>query len=238
MEVSRGTAYGVGFSQCAVTLGVILFFPQVRVDLFIAHVHVNGTMHANRDLVSDIQPFEAHLALPVLLASALTAVFTTVTCKSFEQGVCGQDFQQDVVEQLGMWDLIFWVYCLLAHGIVTLLVADPVDLYGCISSTTFMVYFLCKACGPKGPSLNITQENLNILGYCLGVLQLAYQISSTRGNGASIVMMTVVLDYFLGVGHTYDRQATIDTIMNCRLFYACACSLGIACCYCLLAYDS
>jgi hypothetical protein len=45
------------------------------------------------------------------------------------------------------------------------------------------------------------------------------------------VMLVVVLDYFLGVGHTYDRQATIDTVANCRLFYICACSLAIACFY-------
>jgi hypothetical protein len=55
---------------------------------------------------------------------------------------------------------------------------------------------------------------------------VAYQV--THANGATIVMLVVVLDYFLGVGHTYDRQTTIDTAMNCRLFYICAGTLGTA----------
>jgi hypothetical protein len=46
-------------------------------------------------------------------------------------------------------------------------------------------------------------------------------------------MLVVVVDYFLGVGHTYDRQATIDTVSNCRLFYICAGTLGLALLYAL-----
>jgi hypothetical protein len=226
MEVSRGTAYGMGLSQCAITLGVILFFPSVRVDLFIANVHVNGTA-----ITSFVQTMETHLALPVLAASGLAAIFTTLTCKSYENGIAGQDFNQENLDQLGMWDLLFWAFCTLAHGIVVVMVADPVDLYGCVSSTTFMVYFLYRACSPKGQHANLTMENLNILGYCLGILQLTYQITDTRENGATIVMILVVLDYFLGIGHTYDRHTTIDTVANCRLFYICMGSLSLACFY-------
>jgi uncharacterized membrane protein len=44
-------------------------------------------------------------------------------------------------------------------------------------------------------------------------------------------MSVVVLDYFLGVGHTWDRQATIETVTNCRLFYVCCVSFGVAALY-------
>ena len=232
MEVSRGTAYGIGLSQCAITLGVILFFPAVKVNLFIARVHINGTLASGgRDLISDIQTMKTHMSLPVMAASGLAGIFTTVTCRSYDLGIAGQDFQQDTLDQLGMWDMLFWAYCTLTHFIIVMIVADPIDLFGCVSSTVFMVYFLFRACSPKGQNVNLTQENLNILGYCLGILQLAYQITDTRDNTATVVMLVVVLDYFLGVGHTYDRQATIDTVANCRLFYICTCSLSIACFY-------
>jgi hypothetical protein len=62
---------------------------------------------------------------------------------------------------------------------------------------------------------------------------MAYQLTDTRGNGATIIMLLVVLDYFLGVGHTYDRQATLDTVANCRLFYVCVASVSLACLYAL-----
>jgi hypothetical protein len=35
MEVSRGTAYGLGLSQFAVTLAVVLFFPPVEVVVYV-----------------------------------------------------------------------------------------------------------------------------------------------------------------------------------------------------------
>ena len=60
------------------------------------------------------------------------------------------------------------------------------------------------------------------------MLQLAYQIPDGQTNGGTVVMLMVVLDYFLGVGHMYDRQATIETIANCRLFYVCTVSLSLA----------
>ena len=232
MELSRGTAYGVGLSQLAVTLGIVLFFPGVEIDMFLIRAHVNASTGALFMTAStDIQGMRMHMGLPVILSSCLCAVFSTMTYRLFEAGLSGQDFQQDVLDQASMWDLVFWLYVFLAHCIVVVITADPVDVYGGISCACFMVYFLFRACAPKGQNMNITQENLNILGYCIGILMMVYQMTDTRGFGASVVMLVVVVDYFLGIGHTYDRQATIDTVANCRLFYACAGTLSTVCLY-------
>ena len=235
MEVSRGTAYGIALAQVAVTMGVVLFSPGVEVNLFYVRPRMN-TSAIPHTLTIDgaaVKEVQGGLGLPVLMASGLAAVFSTVTYQAHESGISGQDFQPDVMEQVSMWDLLFWVYVLLSHGIAVFVVADPVDIFGAIASTSFMAYFLYRACTPKGQTLNLTQENLNILGYCVGILMVCYQMTDTRGNGASIVMLLVVLDYFLGIGHTYDRQATMDTISNCRLFYVCAGTLGTAIMYVL-----
>jgi hypothetical protein len=225
MEVSRGTAYGLGLSQFAVTLAVVLFFPPVEVVVYVPRA-TNTTKGA---LAITGLGTSIFMAPPLLGASLLAAVFATVTCKAHEQGLSGQDYQPDVVEQMGMWDLLFWLFALALHATLGLLICDPVDLYGAIASTTFLGYFLFHACAPRGQNVNLTRENVTLLGYCLGIVQVAYQV--THANGATIVMLVVVLDYFLGVGHTYDRQTTIDTAMNCRLFYICAGTLGTALLY-------
>jgi hypothetical protein len=225
METSRGTAYGLGLSQCAITLGFVLFFAPLEVDVFIPRAGL--VVAANHSAIAvSTQGVRVHMGTPVLCASALAAVFAMVTYKAHEQSLTGQDFQPDVIEQMGMWDLLFWAYSLLAHGIVVLIVCDPVDLYGLISSTCFLSYFLFRACYPKGQSVNLTQENLNLLGYGLGVLQVVAQLTDVHSNEMSAVMLMVAVDYFLGIGHTYDRQATIDTVCNCRLFYVCAGTMG------------
>ena len=228
MDVSKGAAYGLGLSQFAIVMGIVLFFPGLEVDVYVPRGRLQ-----NSTLTVGAEGVRVHMGMPVLGVSLLAAIFATVTCKAHEQGLSGQDFQPDVVEQLGMWDLLFWAFSLAAHGIVGLIVCDPVDAFGAVSSTTFMAYFLYRACVPRGQNVNLTQENLNLVGYSLGVLQLAAQVTSTRSNGATAVMLVEVVDYFLGVGHTYDRQATIDTVSNCRLFYICAGTLGLALLYAL-----
>jgi len=228
MEVSRGTAYGIGLAQVAVTLGVLLFCPSVEVHVFLAHAKINGTRGVTEDA---LETYSGHLGMPILLGSALVAIFSTVTYRTYETGISGQDYVPDVLEQISMWDLLFWVYLLLLHIIAVLVVADPVDLYGLMASSSFMTYFLHRACSPKGPLISLTQENLNLVGYCFGVLMVAYQITETHANSAAILMLLVVTDYFLGIGHTYDKQATIDTVANCRLFYVCLGTLATAFAY-------
>jgi hypothetical protein len=234
MEVTRGTAYGVALSQVAVTLGVILFCPGVDVNVVLARVHINTTAFPPV-LEGGTEVRDVHLSMgfPILLASALAAMFSTVTYQTHQAGIAEQDYQPDVMDQAPMWDLLFWAYTLLAHAIIVLVVADPVDLFGCIAATSFMTYFLRRACAPKGQAVNLTRENLNMLGYSAGVLMTAFQMTGTRGYGTYVLALVVVLDYFLGLGHTYDSQATIATVSNCRLFYICIGTLGTAVMYAL-----
>ncbi len=233
MEVTKGTAYGVGLSQCAITLGAVLFFPPVDVDVYVLDGHINATTRGLAlDPARDAKGLRVFLALPLLMASALGAAFATMTYR-VQSEFGSQDYDPEVLGQTGLWQLGFWVYALLAHVLALLLVSDPVAAFGAVSAPAFMVYFLYRACAPKGRELHLTQENLNILGYFLGVLQLGYQLTDARPNGATVVMLVVVLDYFLGLGHTYDRDASIETVANCRLFYVCTASLGLACLYAL-----
>jgi len=231
MEVSRGTAYGLGLSQALGTLALVLFLPEPVMQAFtIQAENVNGTLvliGPKGPVVSSVS-----MGMPVLLVSLMAAVFSTLTYRMHEEGLSGLDFQSDTVEQLAMWDLVFWCYCLGAHCVVVGLLTSPANAFGWLSSTCFMVYFLFRICAPKSQAPNMTQENLNILGYFIGVGMAGYQIPAhMQGDGATVLMSLVVLDYFLGVGHTWDRQATIDTVTNCRLFYLCCSSFGVALLY-------
>ncbi len=235
MEVSRGAAYGLGLSQFAIALGIVLFSPPVEVDVYVPRAHSNAS---KGEFVVAVERAKVHMGMPVGGAAFLAAVFAMVTCKTQEQGLSGQDFQQDVLDQMGMWDMLFWVFSAAVHGVVVLIVCSPVDAFGALSATAFTTYFLFRACAPKSQAVNLTQENLNLLGYGLGVLQIAYQVTDARANGVSVVALLVVLDYFLGIGHTYDRQATIDTVSHCRIFYICAGAIGCSVLYATNVYVS
>jgi hypothetical protein len=233
MEVSRGTAYGLGLSQALGTIALVLFLPEPVMQAFTVQAeNVNGTLV----LVGPKGPISStvSMGLPVLLVSLMAAVFTSLTYRMHEEGLSGLDFQSDTVEQLAMWDLVFWCHCLGVHCVVVGLLTSPANAFGWLSSTCFMVYFLFRICTPKAQTTNMTQENLNLLGYFLGVMQVGYQIPPVgQSHAVTVVMCMVVLDYFLGVGHTWDRQATMDTVTNCRLFYVMCAAVGIACLYAL-----
>jgi len=230
MEASRGLAYGLGLSQALAILGVVLFLPPPDLVLFVAQARsVNGTAEL---APNGFVPYHIGVSVPMLQLAVLGAMFSTVTYRIREEGMTGIDFTQDALDQACMWDMLFWLHLLCVHGLVFALVATPISAFGWIAATSFTSYFLFRVCAPKPSAPNMTQENLNILGYFIGVGMAGYQIPAhMQGDGATVLMSLVVLDYFLGVGHTWDRQATIDTVTNCRLFYLCCSSFGVALLY-------
>ena len=94
-----------------------------------------------------------------------------------------------------------------------------------------IAYFLGRICAPRYSQLSMTQGNMNLLGYFAGVLVAAYNVpDSHSGRGAALLCMCL-LDYMLGVGHTWDTTPPMDTVTNCRLFYVCSSSLCMAALY-------
>ena len=220
MDGLKGTVYGFCFSQCAVTLGIVLFFPPVHVEVYtVLETFANNTLVLPRGDAVTVTTI--NMAIPVLIVSFLAASFASVTYNTHENGIAGLDFHDDTVEQAGVWDLVFWGFCLLLHMDLVLMFTNPADLFGVIAATSFMVYFLYRACAPKSQVVNLTRENLNLVGYCLGLALVGVQIPKAHGQVSTLVMLMVVIDYFLGIGHTWDRQATLETVTNCRLFYVC-----------------
>ena len=214
IEISRGTAYGFGLSQVAITLGFLLYFPVIHVRSYtVTALIINNT------LSTVPRETNINLGIPILVMSIVAAIFSTSTYQLNEQGIGAQDYQPDVMEQVGVWDLLFWVYCMIGHLICISILINPGGVFGCISSTCFMVYFLKRSCAPKSQTINLTQENINLLGYGLGTLQVVYQIQYNSSNRLLTLGLIVMLDYFLGIGHTWDKQATVICILIFMFVY-------------------
>ena len=81
--------------------------------------------------------------------------------------------------------------------------------------------------------LGCVQENINILGYMTGLVVAGIQIHDADTNRLGVLFSVLILDYVLGIGHTWDRNATIGTITNCRLFYVCSVSICLILLYSL-----
>lgn len=83
-----------------------------------------------------------------------------------------------------------------------------------------------------------TQGNLNTLGYAVGVFVVCRNIPSGLGSPrVGCLLGFSILDGVMAMGHTCDREATMETVTNCRLFYVCAQSLALCGVYALW-YDT
>ena len=103
-----------------------------------------------------------------------------------------------------------------------MLLLSPGDTYQGVLGVLLMTYFLCSIMAPKEHKITITLENVYLLGYVLGFVVVLYCMpadASSSGIHYYIVFEVGVIDYCLSVGHTWDQQATFDTVAHCSLFY-------------------
>jgi len=121
------------------------------------------------------------------------------------------------------------------HLLVGVILCSPCDVYGVCLGVGLMVYFWHQTCSPpaygkEGPTQ--TQGNVNVLGYYLGTVVLYRNMPGGLGSPRLACLLgLVMLDCLMGLGHTWDRNATMETVTNCRLFYICALSLGLCAVY-------
>lgn len=237
MYWSRGAIYGLGVLQlCAVGL-VLILFPAASVQVFVYLPCVaNGTLtHA----CGDTRSLRLMLAFPSLVASAGAAAFVSNTFSLQEAEILSEDvaFGPEALGQTGLWNALFWFVVSGAHAIAVAAACSPVDLFAWALATYLCVSFLARLCsGPEctseGPaSGGVSIANANVLGYMAGAGVAVYCVPGEYSNRFVILFLMIVLDYFLGVGHVWERTPSAMTVANCRVFWACSAGLCLAALY-------
>lgn len=220
MDVSRGTAYGLLVSQVLFTLACILYSPKREITVYTLKTPTNTTQ---------LQTYEnnVHVQLMFGALSLLAFFFSMQTMQYSENDINNYDYNAEFVDNNFLWNSMFWVYCFGSHLILIGIVMQTADLY-CLILTAFLTYYtLYLICLPRHETPNLTRDNLFMLGYA-GAIAIVYANSQKQ----DLIVFIVLLDYCLGIGHTWDKQATLDTIVNCRLFYICCQSLLLCIYYC------
>lgn len=119
--------------------------------------------------------------------------------------------------------------------IFVMILTSPCDLNALFLSVSFLTYFAFMTCSPPGyghVGNTQTQGNLNVLGYVLGGVIAGRNIPAGLGSNRFMCLFALLcLDGVMGLGHRWDKLATMETVTNCRLFYVCALSLGLCALY-------
>lgn len=245
-STSESVGYGLGISQLAIMLGVVCYFPLASVQVFVYRPCVtNGTLtHA----CGSTESVRLMLPLPCMVVSAAAAAFVSSTHTLSDAGAMSDEttYGAEAVAHAGLWDAMFWFVAAAAHLIAVTAACSPADGFAVGAAAYLMVHFLSQLCmpadaggyqnadaggGPVAGGGAMTAANANILGYMAGVGIALYSVPQQYTNRMVIVLLLVVMDYFLGVGHAWDRGPSMHTVANCRLFWVCSASLCLAAMY-------
>lgn len=213
IDVSRGTAYGLCVSQVLFTIACILYSPRREIVVYTLKTPNNTTnLHADE--------LHVHVQWTFACLSFLAFFFSMQTMHYTDAEVAITDYNYDFIENNAMWDNMFWFYCLGSHFLLFGIVMNTSDVYCLALCTIIATYTLSRLCLPRNNQAHMTRDNLLLLVYVMHCY-----LVFINGQKVDILVWIVALDYCLGIGHTWDKQATVDTIINCRLFYICAQSL-------------
>ncbi len=228
---SYGGVYVFGVVQLLVICACIFCYPAATVQMFVYTPQVaNGTLsHAHGR--QSVLVFG--LDLLCILISLLVASFVSNTFGLVDSGVLQSHggFTPESLQQVGLWDPLFWVVTALAHFTAVVAACSPVYAHSAFLAALLLTDSLRELCAPVDPERGPTLVNFGLVRYMLGIAVAVMAVPAGCSARYAILLIMGVLDYFLGVGHTWDRAPTLETVANCRLFWASGTSLCLAALY-------
>ena len=230
MQESMPMTYLAGVLQLLLTVGVVAFYPPLQAETSVFLPPFNASVPG---AVVTVHSAKMHLAVPYLLQSLSIAAFVSCTASLCDAGGISESvsYSAETLSEAGPWDALFWFVVGCVHAVAVVAVCSPVDVFAALASVYAMVSALHRICRPTLPETSILQVNSSIVAYAFGLCLAAYSVPAACQNRQAVLFMLAVLDYFLGLGHTWDRAPTMHTVANCRLCWACAVSVCAATTY-------
>lgn len=218
--------YAFGMFQFVVLCGVLMSYPPVVSVLFtvIPSDKFNGTNTENT-----VRIYVADMFLPSLLISLGVVVFVSITLRmASESSMESLSYTEENLVSAGHWNALFWMIVSGVHLVFVAAVCSPVDFFACLVASYTMVRALFVICRPLGDDPSMMQVNTSLVGFAIGIAVALYCVPTRYQARYADFFLLGILDYVLVVGHTWDRNTSIQTVANCRLCWVLSSSLSLA----------
>ncbi len=119
------------------------------------------------------------------------------------------------------WDLVFWAYVFVLHGVLVACLTSPVDIFDAAVAVLFAVLSFMFLCRPRGEIMGVA----TMQGLVLSTLVVCTWLTFTsiphayQHDRLWLMGVLVVLDSLLLLIHMYDSLPTMYTIVMGRLTY-------------------
>lgn len=143
-----------------------------------------------------------------------------------DEYICEQDFAHSLENiRLIFWAFLYMQYFVVFSALNILVTMEGKYLY--VTLKVIIVWLLCRTGREKKSGFFLVCTGLAYI-YLLWIFAICFHNASQLYRKRLIVFtVETLLDAILVLGHCWDAQAPIITVLNCRLFYtAVGCSLA------------
>ena len=176
--------------------------------------------------ITQLNPF-----LLFVPCSLLAVFFSFLTLRVIDNGQinCNATYGEHGVSDSIGWEIMFWVYTWVQHGVVVCIMSSPADaIYITFESfvvCTLLGLFCCLNSNTSAdhPSRRLESPVLILLCLCY-ILFISNSKTMISTHVTYLTWMIYLgMDALLIVGHTWDSVVLCETVVNCRWSYVIAC---------------
>ena len=195
--------------QLPITLALISYYH----DPLFAMYTTNLLNITTKEMDIEVEDFSASILY--IVASASASMFALAS----QRAKFGSDtpYTSEALDELGIWDLGFWLAMVLQHTCIVTFMCSPLDWYFLslvVSGITLLLLLISRL-----PLVENGRSRENILMLiCRTLFFMLYTTVRRRGH-AGFFMGLLIMDSLVLIGHTFDHSTDMKTVCNCRLCF-------------------
>jgi hypothetical protein len=203
-------AGGFTLVQLPIMLALASYY---RDPLFAMYTTNLRNISNTRDIDIEVEDFSASVLY--LMTSATAALFAVATRNADLSA--STYYTVEVLEELHMWDLGFWVAVLMQHACMVTFMCSPIDWYFLaltVTGITLMLMLLSRL-----PLVQGGRSRENVLMLLCGLLFITLYSAVRRHGHSGFFAGLLIMDALILIGHTFDSNPDMRTVGNGRLCY-------------------
>lgn len=215
----RTIANALTMAQLPLTVMLIVYLREPVTMLTFTHVTNVSDVFSSNDVI-DVEVESYHMSSVYLLSSVCTFFFGFITKQQYTFDMQAV-YSFDSVAPIAIWSFVFWTSTLLHHIILVSFFLSPCEWSLITLIVTSYVYIMHKITDHQLQQIqHKSEENFLMIVFAILLMLTYYYVHVKYGNVVLMYMCMVGLDILLLMGHTYDKDPTMEVVGNCRLYYA------------------
>jgi hypothetical protein len=202
-------ACGFTLAQFPIMLTLIGYYKDPLFSMYTANL-LNIT---TKQMEIEVEDFSASILYTG--ASGIAALFAVASRRA--KLSADTHYCMEVLDELKMWDGMFWIAVLAQHVCLVTFMCSPLDWYFLALTVTGIGLILMLM--SRLPIVEGGRSRENVLMLLSALLFFMLYTMVRRHGHVGYFLGLLTMDSLVLIGHTYDSDPDMQTVGNCRLCY-------------------